>query len=264
MEQHDAGLVQSNEGIGSTTEDTATKFGSGLHCADGALWRADRSAKEGGFDFTEPTSVEGDTLPEAVLDEPEVYSVAGDSIQGPADATEARPEVPEQQAFIGEDGQVHEVPPELIGPDGKMLPFNEKTMRMLRGKYFTVRHVFLSDCGHKIDMINQPKTNCENCWYNWMNRHGQLVETADEFYRQYGKDKLVAMRGARFVKMFLRFMSTVNHFLEQQKAQELANGNSNQVEPGQYVNPATGDEGRNSVGAADGGRQVEVSEVVND
>ena len=135
---------------------------------------------------------------------------------------------PEQQAFIGPDGQVHQIPPELIGPDGKMLPFNERTMAKLRGKYFSVEHPWLEDCGHRLDMINFPKRNCETCLYTWFNHHAQLVQTAHEFYNQYGKDRLIAMRGRKFVKAFLMFMSTVNHFLEQQKLKEQADGNNNQ------------------------------------
>ena len=50
-----------------------------------------------------------------------------------------------------------------------------------------------------------------------INTHGELVKVADEFFREYGKARLVAMRGKVFVKMFLRFMSTVQHLMEEQK-----------------------------------------------
>jgi hypothetical protein len=171
------------------------------------------------------------------------------------------PAAPEQQAFVGADGQVHQVPPELIGPDGKMLPFNERTLAMLRGKYFTVRHD-LMPCGHKIDRINQPKNNCDICWWNWLNIHRKLIETAHEFYQQYGKERLVAMRGAKFVRMFLRYMSTVAHLLEEQKAQEKLNGNQDssvgQLGDGTICTEAG--EGSTSE-AVDGGREVETGQV---
>ncbi len=75
--------------------------------------------------------------------------------------TEAEvPESPEPpvseppNAVITPDG-VQELPPWLIGPDGKPLPINERTLRLIRGKKFTVRH-YLVICNHKIDRINQP------------------------------------------------------------------------------------------------------------
>ena len=134
-------------------------------------------------------------------------------------------EVPESpvseppNAVITPDG-VQELPPWLIGSDEKPLPINERTLRLIRGKTFTVRHPVLEDCGHSLDMINFPKRNCQNCLFNWFNWHEELVRTAHEFYQQYGKERLIAMRGVKFTRAFLMFMSTVQHFLEQQKEQE--------------------------------------------
>ena len=122
-------------------------------------------------------------------------------------------------AVITPEG-VQELPPWLIGSDGKPLPINERTLRLIRGKTFTVRHPVLEDCGHSLDMINFPKRNCQNCLFNWFNWHEELVRTAHEFYQQYGKERLIAMRGVKFTRAFLMFMSTVQHFLEQQKEQE--------------------------------------------
>jgi hypothetical protein len=101
-----------------------------------------------------------------------------------------------------------------------MLPFNERTMRMLRGKHFTVRHVYLQDCDHKIDMTNQPGNNCQNCWWTFFQTHAKLVEVANEVYRERGKNILIALRGKKFFVMFCRFMSTVHHFLEEQKEKD--------------------------------------------
>lgn len=197
MEQHGAGLVQGNEGDDHPSANTATKFGSGLHESSSEF-----EARVGNAQQADTSN--GQPIPEQVCD----------------GTPEAVPESLKQQAFVGDDGQVHEVPPELIGPDGKMLPFTEKTVAMLRNKYFTVRHVLLKDCGHRLDMINFPKRNCQNCLFQWFNCHAKLVETAHEFYQQYGKERLIAMRGEKFVKAFLMFMSTVHYFLEQQKEQE--------------------------------------------
>ena len=155
-------------------------------------------------------------------------------------STEAEvPEPPVSEppnAVITPDG-VQELPPWLRGSDGKPLPINERTLRLIRGKTFTVRHIPLT-CGHKMDLQNQPKTNCETCWWEWLNNHSTLVQTAHEFYQQFGKERLVAMRGAKFVKYFLMFMSTVAHMIEEQKKQEAANVNrtgASSVHEGQVI-----------------------------
>jgi hypothetical protein len=130
----------------------------------------------------------------------------------------SEPQSDSPNAVITPDG-IQELPPWLIGSDGKPLPINERTLRLIRGKTFTVRHVPLT-CGHKMDLQNQPKTGCETCWWEWLNNHSTLVQTAHEFYQQFGKERLVAMRGKVFTRQFLRFMSTVAHFLAEQKKQE--------------------------------------------
>lgn len=110
------------------------------------------------------------------------------------------------------------VPPELW-PDenGKPPELTPTLLASLRGKYFTVRHPLLKECGHKIDMIAEPRhRNCENCWWTFFNTHPQLVETADQFFRTQGKKAMVGMRGDQFVKMFVRYMATVIHFMKQE------------------------------------------------
>jgi len=228
MEQHDTGVVQGNEGDGTPVE-VATKkpgFGSGLHEPSHEFYElADELESSSEFETRVGNTQQTDTPVEPLTGStvPREESPTSDRPDGTAVVSEesAVPaEQPEQQAFVGADGQVHQVPPELIGPDGKMLPFNEKTMRKLRGKYFSVEHPWLEDCGHRLDMINFPKRNCQNCLFQWFNCHAKLVETAHEFYQQYGKERLIALRGQKFVKAFLMFMSTVHHFLEEQKKEE--------------------------------------------
>jgi hypothetical protein len=104
------------------------------------------------------------------------------------------------------------VPQELWpGEDGKPPEVTERLLKTLRGKYFTVRHVRLDVCDHLLDMINQPKNNCEQCWWIWFQTHPQLMETADQFYRTQGRKPLIAMRGLVFVRMFERTMATIIH-----------------------------------------------------
>lgn len=108
---------------------------------------------------------------------------------------------------------VPQIPPELQpDKDGNPPAITPELIRKLRGKYFTVKHPRLTDCGHLLDMVNFPKRNCHTCLFNWFNSHAQLVELAHEFYTKHGRKALAAMRGDKFVKAFLMFMSTIAHF----------------------------------------------------
>ena len=198
------------------------------------------------------------------LPEAEIPRVAS-GLHSEAEVPES-PEPPVSEppnAVITPEG-VQELPPWLIGPDGKPLPINERTLRLIRGKTFTVRHILLT-CGHKMDLQNQPKTGCETCWWEWLNNHSTLVQTAHEFYQQFGKERLVAMRGAKFVKMWLRFMATVAHMIEEQKKQEAANGNSEQGRSSEPdIQSTEGSQGKGSpIEAPDSGREVETGEIGN-
>jgi hypothetical protein len=112
------------------------------------------------------------------------------------------------------------VPPELW-PDASGNPpaLTPQLMKRLRGKYFTVKHPRLT-CGHKLDMINQPKNNCGECWFAFFSTHPQLVEVAHQFYQTQGRGPMVGMRGSKFVKMFERFMATM--FQEMKKREQEA------------------------------------------
>ena len=150
---------------------------------------------------------------------------------------------------------------EELRPDanGKYPEITPQLLKKLRGKYFTVRHVVLENCGHRLDMINQPKTNCENCWWQWLLHHPQLVETTDQFFRTHGKEPLVGMRGERYFKMFVRFMSTYLKFQQevreaQEKANESSSGQEQSIDPAVLSNTTDADAG---VGTPVESREVE-------
>lgn len=116
------------------------------------------------------------------------------------------------------EGCPHEVPvehpsvAETMAEDAlkpKDKPLTEPQFRALRRAFFTVRHLVLPDCGHKLDQINQPKLNCEFCWWAFFSSHGELVQVTDRAFQEQGSDFLDKMRGIRYRKMFIRYMSTL-------------------------------------------------------
>jgi hypothetical protein len=183
--------ISPNDG-GACPATTLPRVASGLHSEDSVI------------EIPESTELQSDAVSESVPNEPEIGQ--------PVNAV---------NAVITPDG-VQELPPWLIGSDGKPLPINERTLRLIRGKTFTVRHD-LGICNHQIDRINQPANHCHTCWWAFFQTHETLVQTAHEFYQQFGKERLVALRGRVFVKYFLMFMSTVQHLLEQQKEEQERN-----------------------------------------
>jgi hypothetical protein len=96
----------------------------------------------------------------------------------------------------------------------------ESQLRELRGKYFTVRHDVVKECGHKIDRMNEPSIGCEWCWWTWFSGHGELVKTTDEALQEHGKEFVIKLRGRRYLKYFLRFMSTLARFKKEQEELE--------------------------------------------
>lgn len=122
-----------------------------------------------------------------------------------------------------------------------------RQFRALRGKYFTVKHKRMEPCGHRLDQITEPRSNCEFCWFAFFQTHGQLVQTADRAYQEQGVEFLDKIRGQKWRKMFLRFMSTVAMF---QKEMEAAKGktdgqageNQSSVELRQSIGQAIRDE----------------------
>lgn len=134
--------------------------------------------------------------------------------------TDAAPIDPLAGMTPEERARWEQVPPELRpDADGKPPVLTEALMAKLRSKYFTVRHPRVTECGHRFDMVNEPRNNCELCWINFFAYHPQLVETADQFFRTQGKNPMIAMRGKKFFKYFTRFMVTLLREKEAREAQ---------------------------------------------
>lgn len=159
--------------------------------------------------------------PPVVGDQTQISQSA--SVEGGAVPEEVQRQL-EAATAAAKQAELQRIPPELR-PDAAGNPpvITEKLLRQLRNRYFIVKHVVLTNCGHKLDMINFPKRNCENCYFQWFNTHPQLVEVADQFYRTHGKGPLIGMRGKKFFVAFTRYMATIIHFM---KEEELAKQNA--------------------------------------
>lgn len=161
-----------------------------------------------------------------------------------------------------------EVPAPILDPNK---PLTERDFRGLRRMYFTVRHDVGKPCGHKVDRLNQPKNNCEYCWWIFFETHPDLVTTADRAYIDQGREFLDRIRGWKFRKYFLRYMSTKLKIQQEQerinaenKSREEAGGEG-QEGSGLSVRAAEdqGTEVSSDQGTGDGaGREVRVEDVL--
>lgn len=95
-------------------------------------------------------------------------------------------------------------------PDLQKKELTKKDIGKIRKMYFTVKHSIVEECGHKYNDLQEPRNNCPHCWFAYLNTHGDMVKLADEaFHEQNGPELLAKLKGDKFVKMFVRFMSTI-------------------------------------------------------
>lgn len=105
----------------------------------------------------------------------------------------------------------------------KQVPFDisklsPKQLKAARGQFFTVKHILLKDCEHKMDVLNEPRhRNCDNCWFNFFNTHPALIDTVNDAWRDQGKAFIIKLRGRQFAKQFGRFMKTVTEMAKEGK-----------------------------------------------
>ena len=139
---------------------------------------------------------------------------------------------PEAQAEVA--GDLARAQQDPIVPKQMTRQVWKQMMRM----HFTVRRGRAQPCGHKLSSINvpnekgentifitsDPRRNCDSCWYTYFNTNGQMTAIADECFREAGRDVLERSRGKRFVKYFLRFMSTLARFQREAAEKVATNG----------------------------------------
>ena len=168
---------------------------------------------------------------------------------------------PEAQAEVA--GDLARAQQDPIVPKQMTRQVWKQMMRM----HFTVRRGRAQPCGHKLSSINvpnekgentifitsDPRKNCDSCWFTYFNTNGQMTNIADECFREAGRDVLERSRGKRFVKYFLRFMSTIARFQREAAEKAAANGvEANSTEGGSGGGDSTTD---SSIGGVAGEAQ---------
>ena len=117
-----------------------------------------------------------------------------------------------------------------------------KVWKQMMRIHFTVRRGLAQPCGHKLATImvpdekgkstvfitSDPRKNCESCWFTYFNTNGQMTQIADDCFQNAGRDVLERSRGKKFVRYFLRFMSTIARF--QKESQDAVQRNTEGTE----------------------------------
>lgn len=99
-------------------------------------------------------------------------------------------------------------------PDGTIIPITKSEYKKGMLKEFTVKHKPLP-CGHKLvaDQNGPRHRNCDACWFTYFQVFGEMTQAVDEAYNSKGTDVgreiIKQLRGVKFLRNFLRFMSTV-------------------------------------------------------
>ena len=157
------------------------------------------------------------------------------------------------------------VPPQMTRQVWKQM------MRM----HFTIRRGTAPGCGHKLSSINvpnekgentifitsDPRKNCDSCWFTYFNTNGQMTNIADECFREAGRDVLERSRGKRFVKYFLRFMSTLARFQREAAEKAAANGVEANGTEGTVVPDGTNGGGDSTTDSSIGGVAGEAQSI---
>ncbi len=141
----------------------------------------------------------------------------------------------------------------------------ELQLRQLRGKYFTVRHPRTIGCDHHQDQINEPTfRNCESCWYAFFSTHGELVNVTHEAFSEHGPEFVEKLRGRKYVRMFTRFMSTMNRLREDaEKLQKEKDEQAGEIQSSGSVGQGDGQRERGDSNLSTTGESSQPSSAVN-
>ena len=79
----------------------------------------------------------------------------------------------------------------------------------LRRQYITKVHSTVNACGHKFHPINEPRTNCADCWEAFFRVHEGVVSGIQSIIAAFGEAELVKARGKEFLKRYKQFAAQV-------------------------------------------------------
>jgi hypothetical protein len=92
----------------------------------------------------------------------------------------------------------------------KPLPEPKPTLaqvRAWRAANFTVKHSTVNACGHKLDLSHYPSnSNCWDCWEAFFSVSPDGVASVHNLLLDGGTKAVIAMHGAKFTKMFGKFL----------------------------------------------------------
>lgn len=92
----------------------------------------------------------------------------------------------------------------------KPVPESKPTLAQVktwRNANFTVRHSTVNACGHKLDLRNFPSNaNCWHCWEAFFSVSPDGVASVHDLLLTGGTKAVIAMHGAKFAKMFGKFL----------------------------------------------------------
>jgi hypothetical protein len=107
---------------------------------------------------------------------------------------------------------------------GKTAPpqkkYTKAEMGKLRRQFFTQSQGTVTRCGHKFHPVNQPTTNCQDCWEAFFRVHEGIVSGIESIIQSFGIAKLIDARGAKFVKQYKRYAAIIEE--EQRNAASIA------------------------------------------
>lgn len=119
----------------------------------------------------------------------------------PVDVTAEVVEEIHEEFFKGKDADLG---------SSKPIPQPEPTLKQVkewRAANFTVRHSTVKACNHKLDLRHLPSNaNCWECWRAFFESSPEGVASVHDLLLTGGTKAVIAMHGAKFTKMFGRFL----------------------------------------------------------
>jgi hypothetical protein len=83
--------------------------------------------------------------------------------------------------------------------------YTKQEMGRLRRQFISKEYGTVTACGHKFHPVNQPTTNCDDCWEAFFRVHDGVVKGVLSIITSFGEKEVVKARGEKFVRQFRKF-----------------------------------------------------------